>query len=565
MTSEESSAFSSPARNRDIGAGDSLDYEEYTYLSMALPDQLPDINSKGNYVSEYMGEIPSNLGKATKKNNSKTDLLPNKTSKASLTKGNIEEKSTRKSSSQTRNQSSSSAMQYDQLHTESAMQYEQLQSRNNATQYDQLQGRNTESVMQYEQLQSRNTQNSMQYDQLQGRNTESAMQYDQLQSRNIQSSMQYEQLQSRNTESVMQYEQLQSRNTQPMSMVSKGAVMMSYDRMNTVDLEEDSYDTYDVESSRPAAVGRHPPISKATDSSMTSSFETRLSSPPVPALLKKMQMGFSPDEYGRMSSLQNEIEGSPPHSRPGSRILTSGPKIDIDIAVTQRPDFKETIFEQSEGTESSHTKEENDTRAGTRDSSHSKSLESSNNGIDFYDVPAGGFDVVVGVDPKESGRSNVSYRSVDRPLTNASSTDLSRQERFIYSVMSNDDVQAQLSARESELSEKGIIEFSVRLPAQTQTHNIYRHDMPGHKLSKKRSMDVNNKQTSVESSLDDEYQDPLLSARRNCVRWLYSSDDSPKESVLTHLSYLKKGIMMQQQEWGVVPSDTEEDIYESRR
>ncbi|CAG7834185.1 unnamed protein product [Allacma fusca] len=141
----------------------------------------------------------------------------------------------------------------------------------------------------------------------------------------------------------------------------------------------------------------------------------------------------------------------------------------------------------------------------------------------FPHVDVGGVDMTAAV------------HNIRRPGTQ--DTDLSKREKLISYVINNKEVQAQISARDSELSQKGIIEFNVRLPSSSD---------------------------EVYGSYSD-YKDPLLSERqRATIRWLYSSDSSSnsKDSILTHLSYLKKGIQQQQQEWNVVPSDTEETTYD---
>jgi len=128
-----------------------------------------------------------------------------------------------------------------------------------------------------------------------------------------------------------------------------------------------------------------------------------------------------------------------------------------------------------------------------------------------------------------------------RPSTMGS--EIAQREQFISHIMNNREVQEQLSARESELSEMGIIEFNLRVPSDC-----------------KFTLDKSTKPpTAIEktSKLETEvYTDPLLSEReRATIRWLYSSEDTPKNALLTHLSYLKQGIQLQQHEWGILSGD----------
>jgi hypothetical protein len=91
-----------------------------------------------------------------------------------------------------------------------------------------------------------------------------------------------------------------------------------------------------------------------------------------------------------------------------------------------------------------------------------------------------------------------------------------------------------LSARENELSEKGIIEFNIRLPSSWAPPAL----TSGKSRNSSRSVD---RKTLIESG----YKDPLEKRKAATAQWLLHSleDSSPREALLTNLSSLKQVII----------------------
>lgn len=273
----------------------------------------------------------------------------------------------------------------------------------------------------------------------------------------------------------------------------------------------------------------------------------RPASPPVPALLKKLQMGLHPDESGRISSLQAEFPDilaplptipigilSPnPPSRLSS--ATSGAsstgKIDIDIAVTPRsnPEIVK-LFEAAE--ERIKQRQLSAIRAGNNgkldnDSGKSRSSFEADIGrisINLEPVmlfPNRSHDNMsprLDVEVPSSARLSIRSHPISPRPDPTTPKDSALHEAFISSILSSKEVKEQLSARESELSEKGIIEFSIRLPSTS----------------------------SGGDDLLDEYKDPLLTERRrHTAQWLYGGQNvPPKQAILTNLTSLKQVIKL---------------------
>lgn len=295
----------------------------------------------------------------------------------------------------------------------------------------------------------------------------------------------------------------------------------------------------------------------------------RPESPPVPALLKKMQMGLQPDETGRLSSLPTEFPdilaplpniplgvmspnpGLSPH--PASRISSatsaassaSAPKIDIDIAVTRRnnPGIMR-LFEAAEERikqrqlsaiiASNSERLASDTRSKASFEADIGNISINLEPVMFYpdvdedvehhhpfqnsdteDEDAQQFDISAPSDgPRLNNRSNAAS---PRNPSSTRSSEAARHEAFIASILNRKEVKEQLSARESELSEKGIIEFSIRLPS-----------IPSN--------------STGDDDFVDEYRDPLLTERRrHTAQWLYGGQNVPqKQAILTNLTSLKK-------------------------
>ncbi|CAL8096826.1 unnamed protein product [Orchesella dallaii] len=291
----------------------------------------------------------------------------------------------------------------------------------------------------------------------------------------------------------------------------------------------------------------------------------RLSSPPVPALFKKLQMGLQPDESGRISCLPTEFPDiltplptipigtlmSPNPSRLSSAASSAASRIDIDIAVTPRNNPEiiklfEAAEERIKQRQLNAILESNNSRDHDSDSARSRtSFEADVGSISINLEPVMLYPMIDphGVEKTEieiptSARLSIRSHHLEgtprrQPPVSARDEDLAAKHgAFIASILNRKEVKEQLSARESELSEKGIIEFSIRLPSTS---------------------------ASGDSDHVDEYRDPLLTERRrHTAQWLYGGQNVPqKQAILTNLASLRKGIALQQQEWKVGNSDTD--------
>ncbi|ODN02829.1 hypothetical protein Ocin01_03847 [Orchesella cincta] len=254
----------------------------------------------------------------------------------------------------------------------------------------------------------------------------------------------------------------------------------------------------------------------------------RLTSPPVPALFKKLQMGLQPDESGRISCLPTEFPDiltplptipigslmSPNPSRLSSAASSAGSRIDIDIAVTPRgnPEIMK-LFEAAEERikqrQLNAILQSNNGGAHESDSARSRtSFEADVGSISINLEPVMLYpsrdpngvektEIEIPTSARLSIRSHPLEGSSRRaPPVSARDEDLAAKHgAFIASILNRKEVKEQLSARESELSEKGIIEFSIRLPSTS---------------------------ASGDGDQVDEYRDPLLTERRrHTAQWVF--------------------------------------------
>ena len=262
----------------------------------------------------------------------------------------------------------------------------------------------------------------------------------------------------------------------------------------------------------------------------------RSNSPPVPALLKKMQLEqkLIPDAVAGEAEVATGIPPNPSPPVPDFiRKLGDEPISDTESFLSD-PNSSEIEHEFQTQVQTSKTK------TGDRIKSN-KSKISTNTHI--IDVPMSDYEKIPHI-PDVSPRylthnqfllDSEPFSLSPRPITRES--ELSQREKIISYVMHNEDVQAELSARESELSSKGIIEFSIKLPPQHAKHSkTYGLQVSEEIKSLKKEKTV----ISGNNKKEEGYLDPLESVRRRAtINWVNAKENG-RGDLLTHLSQLKQ-------------------------
>lgn len=272
---------------------------------------------------------------------------------------------------------------------------------------------------------------------------------------------------------------------------------------------------------KPPRIVEDPKIEDESENNVTIS--ERPTSPPVPALLKKMQMGFVPDETGRLTSLSrmSNIPGITPEPVSSSIISVPSPT----LPQSEQPEEYFDSYDENITTSAPSACLSRTSSAGKVDIEIAVSRNphhSGRNGKNFQSIAED-------TEYNNNGEASTIFNYEDTRYTEESSvhddpfhwkrpdtrdSELSGQESLIYNLMQQGNIQEELSARETELSEKGIIEFNVRIPSRN----------------------------GKSAFLGQEYRDPYICQRQKAYarnEWLKKDGNGPS-SVLSHLSHLKR-------------------------